>query len=118
MVANWGFNTGLGMTALILTFCFSWENNIWQTSLFRAAIGFILFFILGYLFQILLYWIGSKKELESLLASEQVPNKNTTVNDDEAKAFQPISLTSLHNEIVQEKVAQTVRTWVAEDQEG
>lgn len=118
MVANWGFNACLGLTALGLTFFFSWQNNTWQTSLFRALIGFILFFLLGYLFRMLLFLIGSKKDGRTGSVSELDTNVNIVLEVDKDVAFQPVPLTSLHKEVEQENVASTVRDWISQDREG
>jgi hypothetical protein len=87
---NWKVNLSLGLTASVFTFIFSIENNTWLTSLMRAGLGFLLFFVLAYLLRFFICLISSKK-LKN--------NQKTVVKDqEEADSFQSISLDSLHEE--------------------
>lgn len=129
MVANWGINAILGLTAFLFTYFFSLVNNTWQTSISRAGIGFLLFFILGYIFRFVLYQIALKKTLDLIQKkSREEENKQEEkrkshveeVTMDEP-SFQAIPLRSLHNgEDAKdpEKVASTIRTWTKQNQEG
>jgi phosphotransferase system glucose/maltose/N-acetylglucosamine-specific IIC component len=106
MVLNWKVNTMMGLTAFLLTYLFSFTNNTWQTSVFRAGIGFVIFFVLGYIIRVVLYQMSLKK------SSSQVENQNTgeasyldleleklgeAVIEEESSSFQQIPLTALHN---------------------
>jgi hypothetical protein len=129
MVANWGINAILGLTAFLFTYFFSLVNNTWQTSISRAGIGFLLFFILGYIFRFVLYQIALKKTLDLIQKksreeeSKQEEKRKSHVEEvtmDEP-SFQAIPLRSLHNgEDAKdpEKVASTIRTWTKQNQEG
>ncbi|WP_318507779.1 hypothetical protein [Bacillus sp. T3] len=48
MVGNWKINILLGATGFLFTYLFSFMNNTWLTSIFRASLVFLLFFLLGY----------------------------------------------------------------------
>jgi hypothetical protein len=106
MVANWGVNAIFGLTAFLLTYFFSFANNTWQTSSLRGGIGFLLFFILGYMLRFLLYQIGLMTHLN--LNHEQNSGEKSTPEAEQKNdleemqrggpSFQPIPLHSLHNE--------------------
>jgi hypothetical protein len=103
MNGKWGISTGFGVIALICTFLFSLMNNTWQTSLFRAGIGFILFFILGFITLVSLKQISQRKI--TLQTSGKVEDKNQLTIDQESETeaemdemdFQAIPLQALHN---------------------
>jgi TM2 domain-containing membrane protein YozV len=54
-------NVILGLTAFVITFLVSRVNNIINTSLFRSGIGFLVFFLIGYILRFVLYQIQIKK---------------------------------------------------------
>jgi uncharacterized membrane protein YraQ (UPF0718 family) len=54
MSGNWRVNAILGIIAFLLTYLFSFVNNTWLTSSFRAGIGFLIFFVLGFFLRFLL----------------------------------------------------------------
>ncbi|WP_413300326.1 hypothetical protein AA0X95_18250 [Bacillus sp. 1P10SD] len=106
MVLNWKVNTMLGLTAFLLTYLFSFTNNTWQTAVFRASIGFVIFFVLGYILRVVLNQMSLKK------ATSQIEIQNTgeasyldlelevlgeAVLEEESPSFQQIPLTALHN---------------------
>ncbi|MBL4952963.1 hypothetical protein JK635_12140 [Neobacillus sp. YIM B02564] len=66
MSGSWRINAILGLTAFILSFVLSFVNNTWQTSLFRAVIGFVLFFIFGYLLRMIFQQMTSRKSGDKL----------------------------------------------------
>ncbi|ETI69332.1 hypothetical protein [Neobacillus vireti] len=104
MAGNWGVNAILGLIAFICTYLFSYLNNTWQTSLFRAGIGLLVFYVLGYIFRFALLQIGSKKNgnyIHKQALDEgikpQVDQKNEI--DEEPigeSSFQSIPLQALH----------------------
>jgi hypothetical protein len=104
MAGNWGVNVILGLMGSLLTFLFSFSNNTWQTSIVRSGIGFLIFFVLGYLLQYILRQISAaktsqpkkhrKRHEEIKRADDQtVFSKEKTESD---SSFQAISLNSLH----------------------
>ncbi|MBT2657845.1 hypothetical protein J7E81_21830 [Bacillus sp. ISL-18] len=54
-------NIILGLAAFVITFLVSRVHNILNTSLFRSAIGFVVFFLMGYLVRIVLHQIQTKE---------------------------------------------------------
>jgi len=111
---NWIVTAFIGVLAFILSFCFTIVNNTWLTSLFRAAIGFVVFFILGCIVQIILKLIMSRAadsnirlkqepgvngdvNFSSLAEAEHGNPAGETSNDGEEPEFQSVSLSSLHN---------------------
>jgi putative Mn2+ efflux pump MntP len=103
MKANWGVSTIFGVMAFICTFFFSLLNNTWQTSLFRAGIGFMLFFILGYLTMFSLKQISQKKMASHTNEKSEDEGKAKIDQERETEAkmdetdFQAIPLQALHN---------------------
>jgi len=104
MKANWGVSIIFGVMAFLCTFFFSLTNNTWQTSLFRAGIGFLLFFILGYLTKFILKQISQKKiplHTNQNSEDEGIPKIDQEERESEAKMdetdFQAIPLQALHN---------------------
>lgn len=105
MIAYLKVNAIIGCIVFLITGLFSLVNNTWQLSLFRAGIGFLLFFILGNLLSILLHQILSKNNTNS----SQIQNVNEESNlrtevkqlvEDiplDEPSFQAIPLQSLHN---------------------
>ncbi|PFP30761.1 hypothetical protein COJ96_02015 [Bacillus sp. AFS073361] len=121
MVANWIVNASLGLTAFLFTYYFSLQNNTWQTALFRAGIGFLLFFILGIILRFILHQIISKKNPElsqkQNTVEESSPETERTNHVEEVPmaepVFQSIPLDSLHTREEgkdPERVAHTIRT--------
>jgi uncharacterized membrane protein YraQ (UPF0718 family) len=104
MAASWRVNLFLGIISFLFTYLFSIENNTWQMSLFRAGIGFLLFFLLGYILRFLLHQIAAKKSTSLLeeLNKEEISGQNKIQNDVENgqsddPSFQAITLGALHN---------------------
>jgi hypothetical protein len=105
MAGNWGFNAFLGLTAFFFTYFFSYTNNTWQTSSFRAGIGFLFFFVLGYIFRFVLQQIGSKKNTGLItnqnMGERSIPKakqKNQVEEEPiDEPSFQAMPLQSLHN---------------------
>jgi uncharacterized membrane protein YraQ (UPF0718 family) len=105
MAGNWGVNAILGLTAFICTYLFSYSNNTWQTALFRAGMGFLLFFVFGYIFRYILQQIESKKKKEFIQKQNMdegtTPEKDQKNEADEEQigesSFQSIPLQALHN---------------------
>lgn len=106
-------NIIIGFTAFFITGLFSLVNNTWQLSLFRAGIGFLLFFILGNILTFFLYQNLSKSKAETTQTQkvnenrinisemkEQVEEITLTESGDKLvneSSFQAIPLQSLHN---------------------
>ena len=101
-------------------------NNTWQTSLFRAGIGFLLFFTVGYLLLFVLHQILQKKV--SLSSNDKVAEEGKPEFEQEKQlvegpmdesAFQAIPLQALHSGDHQnpseEAAAQVTRTWMKEN---
>ncbi|MEH7307808.1 hypothetical protein [Neobacillus drentensis] len=102
MAANWRLNTILGLTAFLLTYIFSYSNNMWQTSLFRACIGFLVFFLLGFVVRIVLNEVKIKKTSSTVDDHHTVEGSNieqeTNKHIEEVmeESFQQIPLHGLH----------------------
>jgi uncharacterized membrane protein YraQ (UPF0718 family) len=129
MLANWRVNGILGITALFFTYFFSLVYNTWQTSLFRAGIGFIFFFVLGYSLRFVLQQIGSNKNSDLTLkenmgevSNPEVEQKNQVEEASMVESsFHAIPLHSLHNgenEKDPTNIRHTIRTWTAQNKEG
>lgn len=126
MSGNWKVNAGLGLTAFLLTFCFSCVNNTWFTSLFRAGIGFLAFFLFSYIFRFALAQILSKKnsgpiqkpsgeEMEAANTRQESPGEKAELGE---PSFQAIPLNALHSfdeEIDPEKIGNTILAWTKQD---
>ena len=103
MAFNWKLNAILGLTAFLLTYLFSITNNMWPTSLFRACIGFLIFFILGYVLRLVLNQLIIKKSSSSDNEDHLMEGSNTDLETknqgDELleESFQQIPLTGLHS---------------------
>lgn len=129
MVANWGVNAILGLTAFILTFFISLVNNTWQTSSFRAVVGFLLFFLFGYLLRFILHEIGLNKNSDQVQKPNTEEERNPELDWKEQvevgpmgdQSFQAVPLQSLHNGLDardSEKGANTIRTQTGPNKEG
>jgi amino acid permease len=103
MKGKWRISIIFGLIAFICTFFFSLMNNTWQTSLFRAGIGLILFFIIGYITLIVIQQFSQKKfslpidtkvKGEGITERDQVSKLETDVAETD---FQAIPLQALHN---------------------
>jgi hypothetical protein len=104
MAGKWGVNVILGLMGSLLTFLFSFVNNTWQTSIMRSGLGFLIFFVLGYLLQYIIRKIGAAKASEPKEYRERYEEVNsaddkTVIAEEKTEtdsSFQAISLTSLH----------------------
>lgn len=128
MKEKWKISALIGFAASLLTFIFSLMNNTWLTSLIRSFTGFLCFFVLGFVFQMGLKQIFTMKngdkirdlfpiedaEMHELLQNQA---KEGAVSD---SSFQAVSLHSLHNgaDAAPEIIAETIRTWTSQNQEG
>jgi hypothetical protein len=126
MAGTWLVNVMLGTSAFLFTFISSIANNTWKTSFYRAIIGFILFFILGYILRFVLKQItvGSSpkpiNKVESFIETDLNNNANE-MEQDEDTSFQAIPLGSLHNGADDKNpkiIADTIRSWTSQNQEG
>ena len=124
MAANWKLNAILGLTSFLLTYLFSVTNNTWQTSMVRACIGFLLFFVLGYLLRFVLKQMKVKQnfsadqEFDTAVGSNTGPVMINQIDEGQADAFQQIPLQTLHkgeNTKVPEEISGTIRTWTTQD---
>ncbi|MED3563676.1 hypothetical protein [Bacillus xiapuensis] len=128
MLWNWKVNVILGGMAFLLTYVCSFTNNTWQTSLFRSGIGFLLFFIFGYVFRSVLYQITAIKSPNQMMDSKNTEQDGRVeefnrMEEQQAEepSFQEIPLTSLHKGMETkdtEKIARTIQSWTANDKEG
>lgn len=118
---KWRVNSILGFIAFLFSFGFSYINNTWQTSLFRAVIGFLLFFLLGALVTIVWNQMISQKNepLRTNNRAEEEQNlddkpKKSAEEQGEEHSFQAMSLGALHKGDSEstsgEEVAQAIRT--------
>ncbi|MCH6266809.1 hypothetical protein [Neobacillus citreus] len=103
MSSSWKMNLYLGSITFLLTYLFSIYTNTWQTSLFRASIGFLLFFILGYVLRYLLYHAVVRKDLKQTMLNEEVEHTSNEAQapyvdkvEGEEPSFQSVPLQSLH----------------------
>jgi hypothetical protein len=109
MIVKLKVHVGLGLIAFLFTYFFSILNNTWQTSLYRAAGGFLLFFFFGIVFLMVInQMVGkshpekqekSKVEIEVKLKVDHVDVVEMT----DTTGFQNVSLHSLHGPGVGEK---------------
>ena len=97
MERKWRISIILGFIAFAFSFVFSLMNNTWQTSMFRAGIGFILFAVLSFLVLVVLDQLVSSKESESIENEIQEtkvePHTKEQLEDED---FQSLPLSSLH----------------------
>ncbi|MDR7000951.1 hypothetical protein [Neobacillus niacini] len=128
MAANWIVNVIFGVAAFLLTFVFSIGNNTWQTSIFRSGIGFLLFFVFGYILRSILYQISVMKTLKRLedpsieeeWETEDYLNRIGEKQANES-SFQAVPLHSLHNgegAKDPETIAQIMQSWTESNKEG
>ncbi|WP_312470816.1 hypothetical protein [Neobacillus sp.] len=122
MSVSWKVNGFMGLIVSLFTYFFSYPNNTWQTSLFRAGLGFLLFYVLGIMLQFVIHQvnlINSTNKDEKQNRSKDTPAKseaNIQGGDIplEEPSFQAFPLESLHSggdEKDLEKTVQTIRTW-------
>ncbi|NRD79420.1 hypothetical protein HPT25_18825 [Bacillus sp. BRMEA1] len=105
MAASWRVNVFLGLSAFLFTYLFSNVNNTWQMSLFRAGIGFLIFFILGFVIRFVIHQLVSRKNVqlvdkqssEEKAIQKQAKNihNDKALNDD--VSFQSLPLNALHD---------------------
>ncbi|MED3623980.1 hypothetical protein [Neobacillus thermocopriae] len=95
MSSKWRHQAILGLSAFLLTFLFSMFNNTWITALLWAAIGFLLFFILGSVIRLVIHQSISKQQLNTreCLKVEKTPEVETLANDN---IENPMNDTSFH----------------------
>jgi uncharacterized membrane protein YraQ (UPF0718 family) len=104
MLENLKVNIVLGFISFLFTYLFSIFNNTWQTSLYRAAAGFILFFFLGFVFHIVMKQMAGKSHpahkdisVEEVEVKQKVEKNNAEVEEmTDTAGFQTVSLHSLH----------------------
>lgn len=127
MAVRWGVNIIIGFTAFLLTYVFSFVNNTWQTSLFRAGIGFILFLVLGFILQIFFSQKPVQNDRNGIQVEisddgrNQEPEMTSEMDDSKGEeAFQALPLQSLHdlNGELPKDIAQTIKSWINNDEEG
>ena len=122
MSVNWGVNGFIGLTASLVTYFFSYSNNTWQTSLFRAGMGFFLFFVLGFILQFVVHQVdsinstdwdqkqNSEDEIElktgSIIHHEEFP-----IEEQSFQAFSIDALQSAGNLKDPEITVDTIRNW-------
>ncbi|MDF2535262.1 MAG: hypothetical protein K0R18_1421 [Bacillales bacterium] len=104
MVASWRGSLFLGFISFLFTFLCSVGNNTWQMSLFRAVIGFLIFFLLGTILQLLLHLIVpmNSTDMQSEEDKEELSEQSETQEEidstqSEDPLFQEVNLGSLHN---------------------
>ncbi|MFD0824946.1 hypothetical protein ACT8ZR_04685 [Neobacillus sp. M.A.Huq-85] len=128
MAANWIVNVILGVVTFLLTFVFSIGNNTWQTSTFRSVIGFLLFFVFGYILRSILYQISVMKtskpledpSIEEEWETEDYLNRFGEKHENES-LFQAVTLHSLHNgegTKDPETIAHMIQSWTENNKEG
>ncbi|HJV47275.1 MAG TPA: hypothetical protein VJ824_16275 [Bacillota bacterium] len=120
MTSGW-INLGLGLIAFFLTFYFSWFNNTWQITMFRAGIGFIVFFLFGYLLRFTLSTITSMNHGAKQIAPAkeiELEKPLEEMGDEEEGGFQALPIASLHQNLDSQSFVDTIRTWTKEDREG
>jgi hypothetical protein len=125
MAGTWLVNVILGTSVFLFTFIFTIGNNTWKTSAFRAGIGFILFFFWGYILRLVLNQktlvspVNLNKQVDSKI--DAVLNNSANEEQDEDTSFQAIPLGSLHNGIEDKNpktIADTIKSWASQNQEG
>lgn len=94
MIRTWKLSSVIGLVAFILTYWLSIYNNTWQTALFRACIGFLLFFIWGLGFRFILQSIMQSGQKGNSF-DEGIDNEMTEQSEVEG-SFQELSLEALH----------------------
>lgn len=123
MSVKWRVNIFLGLLAFVFSWAFSFANNMWLTSLFRAFIGFFIFFLFGLILQILfqLFNYSKNDNSKAQVSLSEIHTRaeilNTSEHNNEENSFTGISLETLHeqNEDTDyKKVAQAIRPWAAE----
>lgn len=95
MKNKWLLNLTWGLTAFTITFLFSIVHNTWIISLYRSAIGFILFFLLGYILRIVLVAQkanGNPKTEEEII---DLPQPTDEAPKDQEEEFEQLSIASL-----------------------
>jgi hypothetical protein len=103
MTSKWRHQAILGLSAFLLTFLFSMFNNTWLTALLWAAIGFLLFFILGSVIRLVINQSISKQQLDTreFLKVEKTQKEETLANDSienpmKETSFHAVPLDALH----------------------
>lgn len=86
----------------LITGLFSFVNNTWQLSLFRAGIGFLLFFLLGNILSFFLYQKVSKNESKN--AQDQISNVKSNKSIEIKEKVEDLRLAEPLDEIVDEPV--------------
>jgi zinc transporter ZupT len=104
MVGNWKINISIGLVAFICTLLFSLPNNTWQTTIFRGVIGFIIFFLLGFLIRTLFFQIFASKTKQVIVNDSKPENEAAPLKEEESNEiafddqFESIPLHALHQE--------------------
>ncbi|MEH7107162.1 MULTISPECIES: hypothetical protein [Bacillaceae] len=119
MTIKWKISASLGLIAGVITYFFSYTNNTWVMSLFWSVIGFLLFCVMGVLFQTLLQHLNNSTLTNKMGPEERSepvniqPSSNSEDSIEETD-FQSIPLTALHQSGEMqdsEKIANTIRSW-------
>jgi len=121
MSVNWGVYGFIGLTASLFTYFFSYTNNTWQTSLFRAGMGFFLFFVLGIILQFIVHQVDSINNTARDQKQNSVDGKEQKTGSIthgevpmEEQSFQALSLDALQstgNLKDPETIVNTIRKW-------
>lgn len=96
----------IGLIVALITGLFSFFNNTWQLSLFRAGIGFLLFFLLGNILSFFLYQKVSKSESKN--ARDQISNMKSNKSIEIKEKVEDLQLAETLDEIVDEPVFQAI----------
>jgi uncharacterized membrane protein YraQ (UPF0718 family) len=106
MLVKLKINMTMGVIAFLFTYLFSFLNNTWQTSLFRAIGGFIIFFLLGFVLSFILKQLAGNTNVSLEEEPKLVVENNSEIEKDHPKVeelteepgFQAVPLHSLHHQ--------------------
>lgn len=105
MAGNWRVNAMLGITAFLFTYFFSFVNNTWVTSLFRAGIGFLIFFIFSFFLRFVVHHQIVSKKNTGIIQEQNAGEDSSPKMEQEKKIdeqpiadplFQALPLHALH----------------------
>ncbi|WP_181348712.1 hypothetical protein [Thalassobacillus sp. CUG 92003] len=91
MAGTWKWNMSFGLLGMGLTFWLSILNNMLQTTLIRATVIFVVFFLLAYLFRLAFGYVNPRSDNDSTLSYRREPTSN---QDGKAQSSTPNAVPS------------------------
>lgn len=103
LIGNWLINLFLALTAFIIVFTASFQQNLLATTFIRSSIAFIISFLIGYLFRYLLA-IASK---DPTVEEKNIDNEEELRGKEEVEVEDPNLLNYEEMQLSEEDIYKT-----------